>query len=80
MKQKYGLPFIAAAALALLFYLGLSWVKKSEIEFKYKVTSEQQIFYTNSFTKSTDGCIQFLDRRENLVTVCGNYTISKTTN
>ncbi len=80
MIQKYGFPLIVASIISIFFYTGLSWVKKSEIEFKYKVTSEQQIFYTNSFTKSTDGCIQFLDRRENLVTVCGNYTISKTTN
>ncbi len=78
MVQRYGIPLIVASGFSLLFYLVMSWSVKLETEFKFKIRTEQRVFYTNSYTKSTDGCIQFLDRGENPATACGNYTIEQT--
>lgn len=78
MMRKYGLPLLAASAFCLLLYVMLEQDKKVKTKYKYRIETEHQVFRTNSYTKSTDGCIQFLDRGENPATACGNYTIEQT--
>lgn len=80
MIQRYALTFLVAAAFSLLFYVGMEWAQKADTKYKYKIRTENQVFRTNSFTKSTEGCIQFLDRGELPTTACGNYTIEQTRN
>lgn len=80
MIRRYGLPLLAAAAISILFFVGMSWGEQVESKYKYRIRTEHQVFRTNSYTKSTDGCIQFLDREEQPTTACGNYTIEQTRN
>lgn len=76
--RRYLLPLLTATAFCFLIYASLTWVEQVETEFKYKITTEHMVFRTNSYTKSKDGCIQFLQGGKILTTACGNYTIEQT--
>ena len=76
--QRYLLPLLTATALSFLFYASMSWIEQVETKFKYKIVTEHVVYHTNSFTKSTDGCIQFLQGDKKQTTVCGNYSIEQT--
>ena len=76
--RKYLLPLLTATAISFLFYASLTWVEQIETEFKYKIKTEHVIYHTNSFTKTKDGCIQFLQGGKVFTTACGNYTVEQT--
>lgn len=78
--HRFTYSFIVAVGFCIFFYIGMTFIQNVELKHTYKITSESAIYRTDSYVKSSDGCIQFLDEGKTQTTVCGNFSIEKVKN
>jgi hypothetical protein len=69
-------PIILAATGILVAAL-LTLVLIFKKEAKYRIISNGRHYTTNSYEKTSDGCIKFKTPIEETLTVCGNYIIEE---
>lgn len=75
--HKFTLSFLVAVGFCIFLYTGMTFIQDVEVKYKYRIVSEHAVYRTDSYVKSSDGCIQFLDEGKAQTTVCGNFSIRK---
>lgn len=67
----------------LITLLGIVLLSSCSKASKYRIETDNNYFDTDSYNKTSDGCITFIDNscgcsesvKGEFITVCGNYTI-----
>lgn len=69
---------LAATGILVVALFGLVFImKETGREAKYRIISNGRHYTTNSYEKTSDGCIKFKTPIEETLTVCGNYIIEE---